>query len=319
MRYIHIAVPLNQGPERLDSFLAHQVENLSRTRAQELIKLELVLINKKAVSKSYVVRPGDAIDLSLPIPEKIDATPEDIPIHIVYEDDDILIVNKAAGMVVHPAYSHWSGTLVNALLHYAQDLSGINGKLRPGIVHRIDKDTSGLLLVAKHDRAHRHLSQLFKAHDIDREYWALIWGKPKKKKGVVEGNIGRSTKDRKKFTVTPAGKTAITHFEIIEPYDFLSLVKLHLETGRTHQIRVHMAHIGHPVFGDKTYGGDNAGLAGSEKKKKQMAENLLQIMTRQALHAKTLGFVHPTTRKHVTFDSELPEDFSSVLKSLRKS
>lgn len=276
----------------------------------------MILVNQKPVAKSYKIKPHDVIDVTLPIPEKVEMKAEDIPLHIVYEDADILVINKPAGMVVHPAYSNWTGTMVNALLHHVQDLSGINGELRPGIVHRIDKDTSGLLLVAKHDKAHRFLSNLFKSHSIEREYWAIVWGKLKKKKGTIETLIGRSPKDRKKFAVVKEGKTAITHYEMIAVYDYLSLVKLHLETGRTHQIRVHMAHLGHPVFGDKTYGGDNPNLAGNSKKIKQ-AVNLLEKMPRQALHAKTLGFVHPTTRKIVKFDSKLPDDFNDVLKNLK--
>ncbi|MBX7151566.1 RluA family pseudouridine synthase [bacterium] len=317
MRRTQIIVAANQRTERLDAFLSRQIENISRSRVQQLIDLHMILVNKKVVAKSYKIRPKDVIDVTLPLPEKVEAQAEDIPIKIIYEDNDILIVNKSAGMVVHPAFSNYTGTLVNALLHHIKDLSGINGELRPGIVHRIDKDTSGLLLVAKHDKAHRYLSSLFRAHKIDREYWAIVWGKLKHKKGKIEGAIGRSTKDRKKFAVTSDGKHAVTHYEVIDAYDFLSLIRLHLETGRTHQIRVHMAHLGHPVFGDKTYGGDNVNLSGAEKKKRQMAENLLSLMPRQALHAKTLGFMHPTTRKHVSFDSELPEDFKNTLKKLK--
>ncbi|HNB58627.1 MAG TPA: RluA family pseudouridine synthase [bacterium] len=260
---------------------------------------------------------GDQIEVILPLPEKVEAQAEDIPIRVVYEDDDILVVNKSAGMVVHPAYANYTGTLVNALLHHVQDLSGINGELRPGIVHRIDKDTSGLLLVAKHDRAHRHLSKLFKDHNIEREYWALVWGKPKKKKDTIETLIGRSTKDRKKFAVTKEGKNAITHYELITAYESVSLIRCRLETGRTHQIRVHMNYIGHPILGDKTYGGDNPNLAGGEKKKKQHAENILALIPRQALHAKTLGFIHPTTKKMMRFDSELPDDFNAVLQLIK--
>lgn len=316
MRQHQIIVTGNQRTERLDSFVSRQIINLSRSRVQQLLEQAMILVNQKPVSKSYKIRPHDVIDVTLPIPEKIEMEAEDIPLNIVYEDADILVVNKPAGMVVHPAYSNWTGTMVNALLHHVRDLSGINGELRPGIVHRIDKDTSGLLLVAKHDKAHRHLSSLFKGHNIEREYWTLVWGKLKKKKGTIETFIGRSPKDRKKFAVVNEGKTAITHYELISTYDFLSLVKLQLETGRTHQIRVHMAYLGHPVFGDKTYGGDNPNLAGIEKNKKQ-AQKLLELMPRQALHAKTLGFIHPTSREKVVFDSELPEDFKKVMKRLK--
>ncbi len=316
MRKIQITVTANQRSERLDSFVSRQIENLSRSRVQQLIEHNMILVNQKLISKSYKIKPHDRIDVTLPMPEKIDAQPENIPLNITYEDEDILIVNKSPGMVVHPAHANYTGTMVNALLHHVQDLSGINGKLRPGIVHRIDKDTSGLLLVAKHDKAHRFLSNLFKSHTIEREYWAIVWGKLKKKKGTIETLIGRSPKDRKKFAVLKDGKQAITHYEVMESYEFLSLVKLKLETGRTHQIRVHMAHLGHPVFGDKTYGGDNPNLAGNEQKRRQKAVNLLELIPRQALHARTLGFMHPATRKPVSFDSELPEDFKKILRRL---
>ncbi len=319
MRTIRITVAGNQGAERLDVFLSHQIENASRTRIQQLIDQERVLVNGKQPAKSYKIRPYDNIEVTLPLPEKIEAKPEDIPLTIVYEDDDLVVVNKPAGMVVHPAFSNYSGTMVNALLHHVRDLSGINGEIRPGIVHRIDKDTSGLLLVAKHDRAHRFLSQQFRAHKTEREYWALVWGHLKKKKMKVETNIGRSVKDRKKFAVVSDGKPAVTHLEVMELYDGFSLLRLNLETGRTHQIRVHMAYIGHPIFGDKTYGGDNPNLAGGDKKKKLRALNLLEMMPRQTLHAKTLGFVHPATKKTVRFDSDLPDDFQRVLKAIKKA
>lgn len=319
MRTLRITVAGNQSPERLDVFLSHQIENISRARVQQLIEKKLVLVNQAVSLKSYIVRPKDVIDVLLPLPEKVQARPENIPIPIVYEDDDLVIVNKPAGMVVHPAYSNYSGTLVNALLYHIQDLSGINGEIRPGIVHRIDKDTSGLLLVAKHDRSHRFLSQLFRTHQIEREYQALVWGRLRRKTMTLEAPIGRNPKDRKKFSVVPDGKPAITHYELIEQFDYLALIRLKLETGRTHQIRVHMASLGHPVFGDRTYGGDNPNLAGGDKKRKMQAFVLLQIMPRQALHAKTLGFIHPTKRLPVWFDSELPNDFLTVLKEIKKA
>lgn len=317
MRKYQFNIPANERPKRLDHFVTHAIENLSRSRAQQLVSENMVSVNGKFVAKSYMIRPGDRIEVILPLPEKVEAQAEDIPIRVIYEDDDILVVNKSAGMVVHPAYANYTGTLVNALLHHVQDLSGINGELRPGIVHRIDKDTSGLLLVAKHDRAHRHLSKLFKDHNIEREYWAMVWGKPKKKKDTIETLIGRSAKDRKKFAVTKEGKNAITHYELITAYESVSLIRCRLETGRTHQIRVHMNYIGHPILGDKTYGGDNPNLAGGEKKKKQHAENILALIPRQALHAKTLGFIHPTTKKMMRFDSELPDDFNAVLQLIK--
>jgi 23S rRNA pseudouridine1911/1915/1917 synthase len=319
MRTIRITVAGNQGTERLDVFLSHQIENISRTRVQQLIEQGLIQVNGMIPAKSYKIRPHDDVVVNLPIPEKIEAMPEDIPLTIVYEDADLVIVNKSAGMVVHPAFSNYTGTMVNALLHHVQDLSGINGEIRPGIVHRIDKDTSGLLIVAKHDRAHRFLSQQFRSHKTEREYWALVWGMMKYKKQTIETQLGRSPKDRKKFAVVSDGKPAVTHYELIEQYDGFTLLRLNLETGRTHQIRVHMAHIGHPIFGDRTYGGDNPNLAGGEKKAKERALKLLEQMPRQALHAKTLGFIHPTTKQSIRFDSDLPDDFQNILNQIKKA
>lgn len=318
MRKHQVVVTAHQRPERLDSFVTRQIENLSRSRVHQLLEAGLILVNGQRKAKSYSIRPHDVIDISLPMPEPITMEAEDIPLDIVYEDADLLVINKPAGMVVHPAYSNWTGTLVNALLHHVSDLSGINGKLRPGIIHRIDKDTSGLLLVTKHDAAHRFLAQLFRTHKIEREYWALAWGHFKQKKGTIEAPVGRSPKDRKKFAVVKNGKHAVTHYEIMEELPPLSLVRLRLETGRTHQIRVHLSHTGHPIFGDRVYGGDNDRLAGGEKRKRQQARNLLEEMPRQALHAKTLGFQHPSTKKIIRLDSELPSDFREVLRLLKR-
>lgn len=317
VRKHQVVVTANQRPERLDAFVTRQIENLSRSRVHQLLEAGLILVNGQRKVKSYSIRPSDVIDISLPTPEPMTMEAEDIPLDIAYEDADLLVINKPAGMVVHPAYSNWTGTLVNALLHHVNDLSGINGKLRPGIIHRIDKDTSGLLLVTKHDRAHRFLANLFRTHRIEREYWALAWGKFKNKKGTIDAPIGRSPKDRKKFAVVNTGKHAVTHYDVMETFDVLSLVKLRLETGRTHQIRVHLAHVGHPIFGDRTYGGDNDHLAGGEKRKRERARNLLEKMPRQALHAKTLGFQHPSTKKIIRLDSELPSDFREVLHLLK--
>jgi len=229
-----------------------------------------------------------------------------------------LVVNKKAGMVTHPAYSNYTGTLVNALLYHSNQLSTINTGLRPGIVHRLDKDTSGLLVVAKTNHAHSFLSKQFAKHTIEREYWAIVWGSFKERSGLIEANLGRSKKDRKKVSVTTHGKPAATEFTVIKRLDFLSLVKLKLRTGRTHQIRVHLSHIGHPVFGDRTYGGRSNTWGGLETKKAQQAANLLERISRQALHAKTLGFVHPVTKELVKFTSELPDDMRDVLKQLER-
>ncbi|AFN75345.1 ribosomal large subunit pseudouridine synthase D [Melioribacter roseus P3M-2] len=268
-----------------------------------------------------MVNPGDTIDVTIPIPPRPEETiPEEIPLDIVYEDEYLLIVNKPPGMVTHPAFGNYSGTLVNALLGYTNKLSQLNDNVRPGIVHRLDKNTSGLLLIAKDEWTHAQLAKQFSAHTIEREYWAVCWGLFKEKKGEVIGNIARSTKDRKIFAVSEnQGKYAHTFYEVIDEYEFASLVKLRLKTGRTHQIRVHMSHIHHPVFGDPTYGGRKIVYGAELPKMKSRVENLLKIMERQALHAKTLGFIHPNTKEKVFFDSEPPEDFRQLLAKLKNT
>lgn len=303
--------------ERIDIFLTNSIENATRTKVQELIKGGYVKINNKLVKPSYIISSGDVIEVTIPVsprPEK--AEPENIPIKIVYEDQDIIIVNKDAGMVVHPAYSHYTGTLVNALLHHTENLSNVNEQKRAGIIHRLDKDTSGLLVIAKNDYAHQFIAKQFSKRTIDREYWAIVWGIPKTSSGLIEGNIARSKSDRKKFTVSEEGKYAATIYEVIKEYEFLSLLKLKLKTGRTHQIRVHLLSIGHPVFGDPVYNGDapyNIQLTANLKKR---INNLLELINRQALHAKTIGFIHPTTKEFVKFDSDLPDDMKAVLEKI---
>ncbi|MEJ5351479.1 MAG: RluA family pseudouridine synthase [Melioribacteraceae bacterium] len=316
---IKIEIPEGKKKERIDVFLANSVENATRSRIQKLIKSNLVTVNNKAVKPNYLICPGDKIEITIPVtPRPEETEPEDIPLNIVYEDDYIIVVNKPAGMVAHPALGNYSGTLVNALLHYTQKLSKLNEPGRPGIVHRIDKDTSGLLLIAKDEWTHAQLAKQFSSHTIDREYWAVCWGLFEEKKGEVIGNIARSNKDRKIFTVSQTeGRYAHTFYEVIEEFEFASLVKLKLKTGRTHQIRVHMSHIKHPVFGDPTYGGRRIVYGSNLPKMKSRVENLLQIMKRQALHAKTLGFVHPHTNEKIFLDSELPEDMKILLEKLR--
>ncbi|MDH7604254.1 MAG: RluA family pseudouridine synthase [Melioribacter sp.] len=316
---IKIEIPEGKRKERIDIFLANSVENATRSRIQKLIKSNHVTVNNKIVKPNYLICPGDKIEITIPVtPRPEETEPEDIPLNIVYEDDYIIVVNKPAGMVAHPALGNYSGTLVNALLHYTQKLSKLNEPGRPGIVHRIDKDTSGLLLIAKDEWTHAQLAKQFSAHTIDREYWAVCWGLFDEKKGEVIGNIARSKKDRKIFTVSNIeGRYAHTFYEVIEEFEFASLIKLKLKTGRTHQIRVHMSHIKHPVFGDPTYGGRRIVYGSNLPKIKSRVENLLQIMKRQALHAKTLGFVHPHTKEKVFLDSDLPEDMKMLLEKLR--
>ena len=317
---IQIDVPEGKKKERIDLFLANSVENASRSRIQKLIKADCVKVNGNLIKSNYLVCPGDKIELTIPtLPRPEETEPEDIPLDIVYEDDYLLVVNKAAGMVAHPSLGNYTGTLVNALLHHTQKLSKFNDEPgRPGIVHRIDKETSGLLLVAKDEWTHAQLAKQFSSHTIDREYWAVCWGKFKNRKGEVIGNIARSTKDRKIFTVSETeGRHAHTFYEVIEEFDFATLLKLKLKTGRTHQIRVHMSHIKHPIFGDPTYGGRKIVYGYELPKIKARVENLLEVMQRQALHAKTLGFIHPHTKQKVFLDSELPGDFKLLLEKLK--
>ena len=313
---IRIVVPPKQSKERLDVYLTHQVQNATRSKVRTAIDAGSVVVNGKKVKASHQIAPGEIIDITLPHPPHPLATAEDIPLTIVYEDDQLLIVNKPAGMVTHPAYGNYTGTLVNALLHHCNSLSKLNTETRPGIVHRLDKDTTGLMVVAKNDVAHHLLANQFSRRTISREYLSIVWGKFQQKKGTIEANLGRSKRDRKKVAVTAEGKHAVTDYQVLKEFEFLSLIRLKLRTGRTHQIRVHLAHIGHPVFGDPTYGGRSYQWGGLEGKKAQHAQNLLKLLDRQALHAKTIGFVHPASKEQVEFDSELPEDMQEVLKRI---
>ncbi|MEK6566323.1 MAG: RluA family pseudouridine synthase [Bacteroidota bacterium] len=315
---LRIVVPAKQSKTRLDVYLTHQVENATRNKVQKAIESGMVLVDGKRVKPSHPISPNEVIDVTFPRPPRTEALPENIPVEILYEDDQLMVVNKPAGMVTHPAYGNYTGTLVNALLYHSARLSTVNAGLRPGIVHRLDKDTSGLMVVAKIDAAHTFLAKQFSRRTIEREYWALVWGKFKQKKGTIEANLGRSKKDRKKVAVTSEGKHAVTDFEVQKEFDFLSLVKVKLRTGRTHQIRVHLAHIGHPVFGDPTYGGQANTWGGLSGKSAQLAANLLKIIPRQALHAKTIGFIHPATKEHMKFDSELPADMLEVLRKISR-
>lgn len=291
---------IKTGGARLDKALA-DLTDLSRSQANDEIKKGTVLVNGEPVKAKYTVKEGDIISYQLPEEEILDYEAEDIPIDIVYEDEDLAIINKAQGMVVHPSAGHSSGTLVNALLYHIKDLSTINGVVRPGIVHRIDKDTSGLLMIAKNDKAHHILADELKAKKSLRKYLAIVHGNLPNDRGIIEAPIGRSEKDRKKQAVTAKGKDAITSFQVVERFGDFTLVELSLETGRTHQIRVHMAYIGHPVAGDPLYG-----------PRKTLAGN------GQFLHAQTLGFTHPSTGEMVTFTAEPPIIFRQTLEKLRK-
>lgn len=290
---------IKTGGARLDKALA-DLTDLSRSQANDEIKKGTVLVNGEPVKAKYTVKEGDIISYQLPEEEILDYEAEDIPIDIVYEDEDLAIINKAQGMVVHPSAGHSFGTLVNALLYHIKDLSTINGVVRPGIVHRIDKDTSGLLMIAKNDKAHHILADELKAKKSLRKYLAIVHGNLPNDRGMIEAPIGRSEKDRKKQAVTAKGKDAITRFQVVERFGDFTLVELSLETGRTHQIRVHMAYIGHPVAGDPLYG-----------PRKTLAGN------GQFLHAQTLGFTHPSTGEMVTFTAEPPIIFRQTLEKLR--
>lgn len=306
---------------RLDAYITNFVENATRNKVQKAIKDGYVWVNGNHEKPSYKMLPGDKIYIELPIAPPPEAEPEELDINFVFEDKDLIIVNKEAGMVVHPAYGNWTGTLVNGLLHHADELAGSDegGKIRPGIVHRLDKDTSGLLVVAKNDEALANLSAKFAKKDVERTYWAIVWGTPAEE-GTIEGDIGRSKQDRKLMTVMQGGrgKHAVTHYKVLEYFDYLSLVEVKLETGRTHQIRVHFNHVGHHVFGDTTYGGTSVRYGPNTGARKVMFHKLITGLGRQALHAKTLGFEHPTSGEMVRFESELPDDFQHVLDTLRE-
>ena len=311
-------IPEGKKKERIDVFLTNSLENATRSRIQKLIKAQFVIVNGDVVKSNYMISPLDNIEVTIPVsprPDKIEA--ENIPIEIVYEDEYLIVVNKPPGIVVHPAFGNFTGTLVHALLYHTENLSDYNSPDRPGIVHRLDKNTSGLLLVAKDPWVHAQLAKQFTNRTITREYWAVCWGILKEKEGSVIGNIARSKRDRKIFTVTEnEGKYAETLFQEIEQFEFASLIKLKLKTGRTHQIRVHMTHINHPIFGDPTYGGRKIVYGSNLPKIKSRVDNLVSIIKRQALHAQTNGFINPETKEELIFNSDLPEDMKSLISKL---
>ena len=312
-----------QSAIRIDKFLFDRMPNVTRNKLQEAIKNEHIKVNEKKIKSSYKVKSEDKIVVSLPSPPRNeDIEPENIPLDIVFEDKDVLIINKKAGMVVHPAHQNWNGTLVNALMYHFNNLPEMkNNEGRPGLVHRIDKETSGLLVIAKTEIAMKKLSKQFYDHSIERTYQALVWGTPIKEKDTIKVNLGRSFKDRRiieGFADNTFGKKAITHYKLIEEYHYISLIECKLETGRTHQIRAHMKHIGHPIFNDKTYGGDKVVKGNRFTNYKKFVENNFKLMPRQGLHAKSLGFVHPTSNKKMFFDSELPDDFQEVINRWKK-
>jgi 23S rRNA pseudouridine1911/1915/1917 synthase len=322
--YEHFRFIIENGvtPIRIDKFLINRMSNVSRNRLQNACDAGNILVNGKEVKSSYKVKPKDQIQIVLPEPvREKELIPQNIPLDIVYEDNDIIIVNKPAGLVVHPAFGNYSGTLMNGLVYHFQHLPSNKGNMeRPGLVHRIDKNTSGLLVIARTDIAMVHLAKEFFDRTIDRKYVALVWGDFKEEEGTVTGYVGRNLKDRKIMDVFPNGehgKHAVTHYKVIERFGYVTLIECKLETGRTHQIRVHMKYIGHPLFNDETYGGDKILKGTTFTKYKQFIENCFEICPRQALHAKTLGFIHPVTGKNVFFESPLPKDFSELLEKWR--
>ena len=309
-----------QEPLRVDKFLMNFIENATRNKIQQAAKSGNIWVNDTIVKQNYKVKAGDEVRVLFEHPPyEFLLSPEDIPLEIVYEDEVLLVVNKPAGMVVHPGHGNYSGTLINALLHHIEHLP-VNSNQRPGLVHRIDKDTSGLLVVAKTEAAMTHLAKQFFDKTSEREYIALVWGNMENEEGTVEGHIARNPRNRLQMQVFPdgdQGKDAVTHYKVLERLGYVTLISCKLETGRTHQIRVHMKYIGHTLFNDERYGGDKILKGTTFTKYKQFVDNAFKILPRQALHAKTLGFIHPVTREHMQFNSEIPEDLANCIAKWR--
>ncbi len=320
-----IVVDKGQESVRIDKFLMHRIEHATRNKIQQAIEAERVLVNEKPIKSNYKIRPGDKIILyESKIPATTDIIPENIPINIVYEDDDVMVVNKPAGIVVHPGSGNRSGTLVNGIAFYLRQQNPYIDETnlsRFGLVHRIDKNTTGLLVIAKNAKAMTHLAKQFFDHTVHRRYVALVWGDMENEKGTVTAHVGRHQRFRKLFTAYPDGehgKEAITHYKVLERFNYVTLIECRLETGRTHQIRVHMQLIGHPIFNDDFYGGDRIVKGTVFTKYKQFVDNCFIICPRHALHAQQLGFIHPTTKKQMNFESELPDDMINVIEKWKK-
>ncbi|MCW3073811.1 MAG: pseudouridine synthase [Flaviaesturariibacter sp.] len=313
-----------QEPLRIDKFLMARIEGGTRNKLQRAINTGMVLVNGKEIKPNYKIRPLDQVVVfSDGSPESTDVVPERMDLNIVFEDNDLMVINKPAGMVVHPGSGNYSGTLLNGIAYYLQQKNpDISEETLPrfGLVHRIDKNTSGLLVLAKHDKAMRHLAKQFFDHTVKRQYRALVWGDLEEDEGTIEAHVGRNQRFRKLFEAYPDGdhgKSAITHYSVLERFNYVTLVECVLETGRTHQIRVHMKHLGHPLFNDETYGGDRILKGTIYTRYKQFVENCFEICKRQALHAKTLGFIHPTTGEAMHFDTEMPADIAAVIEKWR--
>jgi 23S rRNA pseudouridine1911/1915/1917 synthase len=318
--HFRFEVPKGQLLLRIDKFLMNLIPNATRNKIQQAATNGDIYVNDAPVKSNYKVKPLDVVRILLshpPFENRVD--PENIPLDIVYEDDALLLINKPPGLVVHPGHGNYTGTLVNALAYHFENLP-LNSSERPGLVHRIDKDTSGLLVIAKTEAAMTHLAKQFEAKTSEREYIAIVWGNVKEDEGTIEGNIARHVKDRMQMAVfadPEIGKPAVTHYKVLERFGYVTMVSCILETGRTHQIRVHMKHIGHPLFNDARYGGDLILKGTTFTKYKQFIDNCFKILPRQALHAKTLGFVHPTTGEMMRFDTELPEDMKELIEKWR--
>lgn len=321
--HYRFTVDKGQGLLRIDKFLMSRIENVSRSKIQKAADSGNILVNDKVIRSSYKVKPDDVITVMMAQPvREFKLIPENIPLSILYEDKDIIVVNKPAGMVVHPAYSNYNGTLLNALLYHFQQAEENENEIvsAPFLVHRIDKDTSGVLLIAKNEKAQMKLGRQFYYHTIERKYTALVWGDVKDDQGTIEGKIGRSLKNRKVYTVFPNGeygKDAITHYRVIERFGYVTLIECRLETGRTHQIRVHLKYIGHTLFNDENYGGNEILKGTTFTKYRQFVKNCFKICPRQALHARSLGFDHPATGEKLFFEQPLPEDFSELVNKWR--
>ncbi len=320
--YEHYRFTASEGqvPLRVDKFLMNFVENATRNKVQQAAKAGNILVNDVVVKQNYKVKPNDVVRVVLAHPPtETELLPEDIPLDIVFEDDTLIVVNKPAGLVVHPGHGNYTGTLVNGLLHHIENLP-TNSNERPGLVHRIDKDTSGLLVIAKTEFAMANLSRQFFDRTTERLYYAIVWGNIEDDEGRIEGNIGRSLKNRLQMSVFPDGefgKHAVTHFKVLERLTYVTLVQCKLETGRTHQIRAHFKHIGHTLFNDERYGGNDILKGTTFTKYKQFVHNCFKVLPRQALHAKTLGFTHPTTGEFMQFNSEIPKDIADCLNKWR--
>jgi len=311
-----LAVPDDIVPCRIDIYLVQEGIGLSRNQIQKLIRNSSIRVVDKGTKPNFILRGGETIEIEIPVDEPFKLLPEDIPIDIIYEDEHLLVLDKPTGMVTHPARGNWTGTLINAALFHTQKLSPIGGDFRPGVVHRLDKNTSGLIIIAKRAEVHLKLAAMFAEREIHRQYIAIIWGHLDDNHVVVEGSIGNHPKDHRRRAVITHGKSAKTEFTVIAGFDFLQLIRAKLHTGRTHQIRVHLDHIGHPVFGDPEYGGRGQRINGISPQHRKKAKELLKLTSSQLLHAKELYFKHPATSEMMEFDSPIPEDFAKTLNAL---